>query len=46
MFDEEETSNCVTSLICHVPVLITPINSTNTEKQFWRPRSFLKCYFM
>jgi len=29
MFDVQETANCVTSLICHVPVLlITLINST------------------
>jgi len=36
MFDLQETSNCVTSLICHVTVLfITLINSTNKDTQFW-----------
>ena len=42
MFDLQETSNHVTSLICHVPVLITLlINSTSKHKQFWWTVQFL-----
>jgi len=47
MFDEQEISNCVTSLICHAPVLlITLINSTNKDKQFWWSCEVLNCNFM
>jgi len=41
MFDLQETSNYVTSLICHAPVLITLINSTNKHKLFWWTVQFL-----
>jgi hypothetical protein len=35
MVDVQETSNCVTSLICHAPVLfIILIDSSNKDKQF------------
>jgi len=47
MLDFQETSNCVTSFICHVPALfITLVDRTNKDKQFGLRFTVVKWNYM